>query len=97
MELVLLTAAYSVIFLAGLAGNASAIVAMRKGTGVVRSSSSVYLVNLAASDLVNLLSGLPFDVRRRPSPSKQSERSVRADGSGRQSIANQELRDGVDV
>ncbi|EFO91261.1 CRE-NMUR-1 protein [Caenorhabditis remanei] len=55
------TALYLVIFLVGVIGNITTCLVMKKHP-LMKTHASMYLMNLAVSDLVTLFVGLPFEV-----------------------------------
>ncbi|CAL2050959.1 unnamed protein product [Caenorhabditis brenneri] len=55
------TTLYIVIFLIGVVGNTATILVMKKHP-MMKTHASLYLINLAVSDLVTLFVGLPFEV-----------------------------------
>uniref|UniRef100_A0A1I7URT5 G_PROTEIN_RECEP_F1_2 domain-containing protein n=1 Tax=Caenorhabditis tropicalis TaxID=1561998 RepID=A0A1I7URT5_9PELO len=55
------TALYIVIFLIGVIGNTTTCLVMKKHP-MMKTHASLYLINLAVSDLVTLCVGLPFEV-----------------------------------
>ncbi|PIC19761.1 hypothetical protein B9Z55_025188 [Caenorhabditis nigoni] len=55
------TALYLVIFIIGVFGNTATCLVMRKHP-MMKTHTSMYLINLAVSDLVTLCVGLPFEM-----------------------------------